>query len=384
MYKLALKSQAVNLGKWVLRNLFNSLIDEEIRRDEIYRRNLQSNTTSGGMQRRNAPPSIVLPGLPSASSNRSADNPSMVTPRPLYGVVPMTPGLSIGVATPNVPTTNASAHVAGHLTPTAEEEAGMEKRQNGAAPQASSGDRSSDYFSSVPDSHQSEASSEHNKAPATPGEGPPGITPTFPTDDKEEKKRGSLFGKNFKMAFPKNMKLGRTSTEVKPAAASEEKAEDVSDKSSEPGERIFEENLLGVIEKIRHEYEEQARARPDQPVTMGITPSLPNETPVLRPPPETLIIIQEDDPDSGGVADLYRESIGALGRDADVVEKVAPAWLGEVLLRVCFISVPIWQHRLTFTEFDPSQRDCQDFIHTAAVSKSSSQHRESRRVWGFW
>lgn len=259
----------------------------------------------------------------------------------------------------------------------------MEKRQNGAAPQNTSGDRSSDYFSSIPNSHQSEASSEHNKAPATPGEGPPGITSTSPADDKEEKKRGSLFGKNFKMTFPKNMKLGRTSTEVKPAAANEEKAEDVSDKSSEPGERIFEDNLLGVIEKIRHEYDEQARAKPDQPVTMGITPSLPNETPVLRPPPETLIIIQEDDPDSGGVADLYRESIGALGRDADVVEKVAPAWLGEVLLRVCFTSVPIWQYRLTFTEFAASQGDCQNFIHTAAISESSSQHREPRRVWSF-
>lgn len=324
----------------MLRNLFNSLIDEEIRRDEVYRRNLQNGTPNGGMQRRNAPPSMVLPSSPSASSNnRPADTSSMVPPRPLYGVVPMTPGLSIGVATPGVPASNLSSQLAGHLTPTAEEEAGLEKGQSGAGQQFPSADRSSDYFSSIPNSHQSEASSEHNKAPATPGEGPPPVmTPTSPTDDKEEKKRGSLFGKNFKMTFPKNMKLGRTSTEVKPAAASEEKAEDLSDKSSEPGERIFEDNFLGVLEKIRHEYEEQARLRPDQPLSMGISPSLPNETPLLRPPDDTLIIIQEDDPDSGGVADLYRESIGALGRDADVVERVAPAWLGEVLLRVmhCF------------------------------------------------
>lgn len=325
----------------MLRNLFNSLVDEEIRRDEAYRRNFQNNTISAGMQRRNAPPSIALPSSPSDLSNKSADTPSMVTPRPLYGVVPMTPGLSIGVATPSVPANNLPSHMTGHLTPTAEEEAGMEKRQSGGGQQMNSGDRSSDYFSSIPNSHQSEASSEHNKAPGTPGEGQPGVTPTSPTDDKEEKKRGSLFGKNFKMTFPKNMKLGRTSTEVKAAAASEEKPEDVSDKSSEPGEKVFEDNLLGVIEKIRHEYEELARARPDQPLSMGITPSLPNETPVLRPPPNTLIIIQEDDPDSGGVADLYRENIGALGRDADVVEKVAPMWLGELLLRARVPSVLI-------------------------------------------
>ena len=247
----------------------------------------------------------------------------------------MTPGLSIGVATPGIPATNLPSQAAGHLTPTAEEEPGMEKRPNNTSQQTSSGDRSSDYFSSVPNSHQSEASSENNKAPATPVEGPPGITSASPAEDREEKKKGSLFGKNFKMTFPKNMKLGRTSIETKPAAASEEKPEDVSDKSSEPGEKVFEDNLLGVVEKIRYEYEEQMRTRPDQPLSMGIIPSLPNETPFLRSPPDTLIIIQEDDPDSGGVADLYRENIGALGRDADVVEKIAPMWLGELLLKVC-------------------------------------------------
>lgn len=364
----------------MLRNLFSALVDEEIRRDEIYRRNLQNSTTSGGMQRRNAPPTITIPTSPSSVSSRSFDAASLVTPRPLNGLVPMTPGLSIGVATPAAPPSNLSSHVAAHLTPTAEEEAGMEKRLNSAGQQISSGDRSSDYFSSIPNSHQSEASSENNKAPPTPGEGPPGTTPASPTDDK---KRGSLFGKNFKMTFPKNMKLGRTSTETKPAAASEEKPEDVSDKSSEPGEKIFEDNLLGVIEKIRHEYEEQARARPDQPLSTGITPSLPNETPMLRPPTDTLIIIQEDDPDSGGVADLYRENIGALGRDADVVEKVAPMWLGELLLKVCILSTIALQHALIFTEFNSIQGKRQGFIHTPAISRPSSKHSQSRRVCPF-
>jgi WD repeat-containing protein 48 len=318
----------------VLRNLFDAFLDEEIKRDETYRRNLQNPTNSAWVQRRNAPPSIVLPTSPSSSSSRSFETPSMMTPRPLNGVVPMTPGLSIAVATPNVTASNLSSHAAAHLTPTAEEESGVEKRHNGASNQISTGDRTSDYFSSVPNSRQSETSSENNKAPPTPGEGPLGTTPTSPNDDKEEKKKSSLFSKNFKMTFPKNMKLSRASMEMKSATATEEKTEAESDKSSEIGEKVFEDNLLGVIERIRHEYEEQARARSDQPVIMGITPSPPTETPVLRPPPDTLIIIQEDDPDSGGVADLYRESIDALGRDADVVEKVAPRWLGDLLLKV--------------------------------------------------
>jgi WD repeat-containing protein 48 len=334
MYELAVTTSSVNLGKWVLRNLFDAFLDEEIKRDETYRRNLLNPANSVGMQRRNAPPSIALPTSPSSPSSRSSETTSMVTPRPLNGVVPMTPSLSIGVATPSVTTSNPSSHAAGHLTPTAEEDPGMEKRHNGASNQVSTGDRTSDYFSSIPNSRQSETSLENNKAPATPGEGPQGTTPTSPNDDKEEKKKGSLFSKNFKMTFPKNMKLGRTSMEMKSATATEEKAEAESDKSSETGEKVFEDNLLGVIERIRHEYEEQARARPDQPFSMGITPSSPIETPVLRPPSDTLIIIQEDDPDSGGVADLYSETIDALGRDADIVEKVAPRWLGDLLLKV--------------------------------------------------
>jgi len=97
--------------------------------------------------------------------------------------------------------------------------------------------------------------------------------------------------------------------------------------------KIFEDNLLGVIEKIRQDYEEHVRNDPDQPLSVGITPSLPVETPVLSLPPSTMVIIQEDNPESGGVADLYRGAINTLGKDVELVEKVAPIWLGELLLK---------------------------------------------------
>ena len=325
-----LTQSSVNLGKWVLRNLFTTLVDEEIKRDEVYRRTFRTPNASGGLSRQNAPLSIVLPGTAGSLSGGTVETGSIITFRQPNGLVPMTPGMSIGVATPGLPATLLLSHTTTHLTPTAEEEAGGDGKN---LLQAGSGDRTSDYFSSNPNSHQSEASSESNKAPATPSEVPPGTTPASPTDDKEEKKKG-LFGKNFKMTFPKNIKLGRSSTEAKPAAATEEKQEDMSDKSSEAGEKIFEDNLSGVIERIRQEYDEHARNDPDQPLSVGITPSLPNETPVLKPPPSTMVIIQEDNPESGGVADLYRGAINTLGKDVDIVEKVAPAWLGELLLKV--------------------------------------------------
>jgi WD repeat-containing protein 48 len=60
---------------------------------------------------------------------------------------------------------------------------------------------------------------------------------------------------------------------------------------------------------------------------------LPAETPVLKPPLNTTILIQEDRPEAGGVADLFEGTVGALGELCDAVERAAPMWLGEVLLR---------------------------------------------------
>jgi WD repeat-containing protein 48 len=305
---------------------------EEIKRDEAFRRSPRSNGLSNGLQRKNQPKSIALPIPQPQSSNLSPASASALTPRQTNGAMPMTPGFSIGIASPSLPP--SSTQSGGHLTPTAEEESSVDKRPSQQDQTDPSNDKAGDYFSSNLNSHQSEASSVSNKAAITPSEGPPGTTPASTTDDREEKKKSSLFGKKFQMTFPKNMKLGRNSTDAKAAVGAEEKQEEVSDKSSELEEKVFEDNLFGVIQRIRHEYEEQSRKDADHLVIAGITPSLPNETPVSNPPPDTMIIIQEDNPESGGVADLYRGAIGTLAKDADVVEKVAPTWLGELLLKV--------------------------------------------------
>ena len=137
------------------------------------------------------------------------------------------------------------------------------------------------------------------------------------------------------MNFPK--KLGRSSVEAtKPAVVDEIKSEESDDKSSTKEEKVVEDNFLGSIQKIRIEYDEKLEGSDagDNSLQLLMTPSPANETPPLRPPPFTPVIIQEDRPDSGGVADLYRGQVGSLGADADMIEKTAPMWLGELLLRV--------------------------------------------------
>ncbi len=326
----------VNLGRWVLRYLFADLIDEETKRDEAYRKNLTSHAPHPtGLQRGNAPPSIQLPtSNPSDWNDISNIHDPAATPRATNGLhyPAMTPGLSIGVATPYLPPSSQGSH-ANHLPSTSEEGADLEKRMSHQSPPRSSSERSGDYFSTRP------APNSASQTDGKVGEVPDGAhvdglqSPTDPPPDKEEKTKesSSLFGKKFRMNFPK--KLGRSSMDAKPAVV-DEKSEVSSDKSSEKEDKVVGDNFFGVVQKIRYEYDEWLQKNPGQALSPGVNPSASNETPVLRPPRSTTVIIQEDRPDSGGVADVFRGTVGALGREADQIEKVAPMWLGELLLRV--------------------------------------------------
>lgn len=328
----------VNLGKWVLRNLFSKLLDEEVARDEAHRQTLQASsvtTPNNSLVRPGAPTSIAMPE--SHGTTPMVSPGTLVTPRASNGfsMAAPTPGLAIGAATPGLrPISTAT------FPPTAEEE--PEQATNGtsshvqATPTAT--EPQSDYFSSADSANnQSEASSESNKAPGTPG-ATENATSAIPTSPTEEKKKG-LFGKKFGMTFPKKIS-SRPSTEVKTPVAPEEKSDTASYKSSEKEEKVIEDNFYGVIQKIRQEYEDHMDSKADQPLPPGVTPSQPMETPVLTPPPHTTIIIQEDNPESGGLADQYRGEISELGGEADTLEKIAPMWLGDLLLRVRSLTLP--------------------------------------------
>ena len=328
---------AVNLGKWVLRYLFANLIDEEIKRDDVFRTNLLANVQqSNGLQQDNAPAAIQPPTSQISGWQRAQDDfESAITPRPVNGSHPpvTTPGLSIGVATPAAGTLHHGIHLQNHLPSTAEETTDLEKRTSHQSNPRMSTDKSGDYFSSNPT--PSNQHDDNGKMPSTTGDGQSEGRPRSLNEGEKEdkpKESGSLFGKKFRMNFPK--KLGRSSVEAKPAVVDEKSEE--SDKSSEKEDKIVEDNFFGVVQKIRNDYEEQLQSTNGSHLASGIHASLPTETPVLKPPPLTTVIIQEDRPDSGGVADLYRGSVSSVGQDADLIERTAPMWLGELLLRVCF------------------------------------------------
>ena len=327
-HKFLLTLSLVNLGKWILRHIFSSLIDEIIKRDEAHRKALNDSVRKIA-GRANAPTSIDIP----TTGGWQAGNASTLTPRANGNSYPMTPGMGIGVATPSG---------LNHLPGVPENGAPLDKRASQVS--RSSVEKSVDYFSSTTITAEPTA-----RPAATPAESQL-EPPKSPVEaDKDSNGNGkdsnTLFGKKFRMGMSfGSKKLGRSaSTAAEKPVVVDEKAEDGSE-TSESGEKEKEvdDNFFGIIQKIRNEYERTLLESPGQSIESGMSPSLPNETPVLKPPPMTTVIIQEET--SGGVADLYRGTVATVGEDADLIEARAPMWLGDLLLRVS--NVPCAFHTL--------------------------------------
>lgn len=299
--------QRINLGKWVLRHLFSALIDEIIKKDEAYRKEIEDlNNKAQALKGNNMSIQMPTNGMTSWADGQGS---MATTPKGNGLQYPMTPGMGIGVATP------------GALPAIGEDGAPLDKRATNASR------HSGDYFSSAAIQSNPEA------VPATPKAAEEQTTVKSPTTDEKTngKDAGSLFGKKFKMGMSFKKGLGRspsTAAVEKPAVVDEKEE---GSESSEPVEKEVDDSFYGIIQRIRMDYEKELAESPGEPLQSLITPSLPNETPVLKPPELTTIIIQEET--SGGSKDLYRGTVGTVGKDAETIEQKAPMWLGDVLLR---------------------------------------------------
>ena len=357
----------VNLGKWVLRHIFSRLVDAMIKRDEAFRKELNENIKKSG-QRTNAPMSIQMPASPMVNWQETSG--SAVTPRANGNSYPMTPGMGIGVATPAPPN---------HLPGVPEDGAPLDKRASQVS--RASAEKSGDYFfSSTPTT--TEAS---NKPASTPSEPQDSKAPKSPADTEEPNGKDSskVFGKKFRMGMSfGSKKLGRSaSTNTEKPVVVDEKVEDGSE-TSENGEKEKEvdDSFFGIVQKIRNDYEKALLENPEQQVESGITPSLPNEAPVLKPPPLTTVIIQEET--SGGSADLYRGTVATVGEDASLIEERAPMWLGEVLLRVRSTTKyqpnDLSNKRVEQNSFKGTRKS---LVRPAAMARPSAKYRRPR--WQF-
>jgi WD repeat-containing protein 48 len=263
-----------------------------------------------------------------------------------------TPNMAIGLATPG-PVPTHSALIAQHDTlPTVSSARTSLERSQGHT-RTPSEKLSGDYFGSQPHATTGTATTPGGTANGNPPETPSDQGPTSPDEPRvpgtPSQEKGGMFGKKMWKNFGmKSLKKTQTHDKDKPSPV-EEKSEDSDSRSSKAEDRIIEDNLQGAIQRIRIEYEAQMqkfeREKNDRKGDANgdlslpkletlITPSLPNDTPVLKPPGNVTILIQEDRVDSGGVADLFEGTVGSSGLQTDRIEKVAPMWVADVLLKV--------------------------------------------------
>lgn len=326
--ELRINAGLVNLGKWILRYLFAELIDEEIKRDETYRQKLNESIEKRQAAARVDPPNSIP--IPTSTGWQQSDSP-ITTPRANGNNFPMTPGIGIGVATPSSYLPGVPENFPIPVSPVGKRSTQINRRPS-----------SDDYFStSISSADVATKPATTPTATETPSSKED--APQSPTDgkakDKEAKSSSTPFSKKFRMGMSfGSKKTGRSaSSNAEKPTIVEEKSDENKSESSSNHTKEFDDNFRGVIQKIQNEYEKQLQENPDKFVETKVTPSLPTDTPVLKLPPGTRVIIQEET--SGGSANLYRGSVQTVGMDANIIEEKAPMWLGEVLLTVSILFI---------------------------------------------
>lgn len=288
-----------------------------------------------------------------------------MTPKP--NLYPNTPGFGIGLATPGPSIMSGPNSLPG--VPEDAASSPMSPVEKRASHVSRPSTEKEDYFTSP--LQMLESAVKAASLVSAPGQDKDNADSKKSMDgDKERadstKSPSTPFGKKkFRMSFG-TKKLARSAsqaTQEKPAIV-EEKAEESESSSVHDKEKEVDDSFLGVIQKIRQGYDRQLAETPERIVETSVTPSLPNDTPVLKLPPGTKVVIQEET--SGGSANLYQGTVENVGKDADIIEQKAPMWLGEVLLhnqvpikepvKVSFVLHPMDDSLIAITAADGNNR----------------------------
>lgn len=159
-------------------------------------------------------------------------------------------------------------------------------------------------------------------------------------DRDKDKTPGTPFSRKFGMKNPFGRKRSVSQASDKPPttpgpapeSAADDKAEE--SESSAGHDADLAHSFLGLIRRIRTNYDRLVIERPGKHVESRIAPSAPSETPVLQISPNVKIFIQEET-SAGGLVNIYQGTVGTVGQDEDVdaIEKTGTLWLAEVLLQ---------------------------------------------------
>lgn len=306
----------MNLGKWVLVNLFHNFIDKELehqeeglirfgddqpdRPDSIKSRSLQPTQE----EKVEAPPAVPTVNIP--LPNATDDGPKL----------PLTAVTTNVDQSPYLPSSPQAAQFNGPFT----------------APIATSSQ--SDYFSGA---HYSpvrrESSVQLPQAAALP------TSPTSPTGNNFMHRLKNLSVKAKLSRVPTNEEK---SSEPFPSLSTSTTIQSSGDEQQQQSLAAASVAAAAIAEKAAAEKAAaDAKAAEDMKLkeieeskSESYSPPHLEDFPPLKIPSSTMIIVAEESAEASTGMDLYRGTVGSSGEDADTIIDVAPAWLLSYLLYV--------------------------------------------------
>ncbi|RKF74296.1 UBP9-binding protein bun107 [Golovinomyces cichoracearum] len=285
------EDQRINLGKWILRYILSGLLEELIEKDELFRKELLDKTVTSSdyspkASKSNFPPSIKK------KDSLNGIYVSSILQNNLHGVPE------------NEAVLDNNASLTSHES--------RDHRSSGSI----SGDTNTRVTVNLSGAEDNEK-----------------LTSILNETEKEAPKEGNtFFGKKFRKGMSFGSRKNRpVSSPEKPVAPFEKNLDSSENSENADKEHELDDSFGGVVQRIRMEYKKNVLENKNGQLESGITPSQPGETPTLKLPPMTTIIIQGET--SGGSVDLYRGTVATIGKDAHIIEEKAPMWLGELLLK---------------------------------------------------
>lgn len=310
------RNQRFNLGKWMLKSLFEGVIEAEKARD----------ATECAKLRHRRPARLNLGDL---SNNRhlpasqEASNTNLATPtfgsRNPYASAMSTPGASIGLATP-APIYNPKPNGNGHKS-----EGSVSSLASGKD-SVSSPTTPGDYFSSPHGSRDPDATPTANAAELS-----------APGDSQPKTPGGSLM-KNMKwLRSSKSNKLPTTTPENKKQSFSQEglPVSTPTSATSSPSQKPDEppKNFRQLVEQNRKRFVEASlKIKSDNSEQPSTWMAVLERMPQLKIPPNVEISLANFQPGEGEAKDIYRGTVGGLAGDLDNLTPLLPLYIGQILL----------------------------------------------------